>query len=535
MGVTPMPSAKAWPRRPRYEGILTRLCVPIFVHSLEQAKRDVARAIEAGAEIVELRVDLVTDVIVAVAIQQAFETQRFILTRRAERQGGEATGGDAERTAWLMSARGERANWVDVEFDSEPRVLEDAFLEHGSQRVIASQHDFKTRPADLTKTFLAMQASDAAVAKLAWQARSVRDNVEAFELMRGGGKPTIAVCMGEAGAISRILAGKFGAFLTFASLDDSTATAPGQVRIDELKSTYRWDKVTRATKVYGVVGAPVGHSMSPAIHNAGFDAIGFDGVYVPLLVQAGYESFKAFAETLIRFEPLDLSGLSITIPHKENALRYAMENGFEIDELAARIGAVNTFVLPNKGRGVPPRAFSTDYAAILDTITASLGITREGLKDLRVAVVGAGGTGRTAVAALRHFGAKVSIFNRTPERAIDLGLEFGAVAKSIENLSKEPYDVYVNATSLGMSPNVDASIFDDEVPPTLGTSTLVFDTVYNPIETKLLRVAKAAGAKTASGVEMFVRQAVGQFDAWTGSTAPVDVMRAVVEQRLATD
>lgn len=508
---------------------MTRLCVPITVNSLEQAKRDVARAIEAGAEIVELRVDDVADPSVAVAIQQAFERTTFILTRRAERQGGHSEEDDAQRIAWTFNARGDRPNYVDVEFDSDPRVLEDAFLEHGSQRVIASQHDFRTRPADLTKTFLAMQASDAAIAKVAWQARSVRDNVEAFELMRAGPKPTIAICMGEAGAISRILAGKFGAFLTFASLDDTSATAPGQVRIADMKSTYRWDKVTRDTKVYGVVGAPVGHSMSPAIHNAGFDAIGFDGVYVPLLVQTGYEAFKAFAETLIPFEPLDLSGLSITIPHKENALRYAHENGYEIDELAARIGAVNTFVLERNGKS---RAFSTDYAAILDTITTSLGIGRDDLKGLRVAVVGAGGTGRTAVAALRHYGAKVSIFNRTPDRAIDLGLEFGAIAKSIENVAKEPYDVYVNTTSLGMSPNVDGSIFDAEVPATLNDKTLVFDTVYNPIETKLLRVAKQAGARTASGVEMFVRQAVGQFEAWTGQSAPVGVMRAVVERRL---
>ena len=505
---------------------MTRICVPIFVHSLEQAKRDVSRAIEAGADVVELRLDLVADVSVAVAIQQAFERQTFILTRRAERQGGEATDGDADRIAWLMAARGDRGNWVDIEFDSDAGALDDAFLEHGSQRTIVSQHDFKTRPADLTKTFLAMQASDAAVAKLAWQARSIRDNVEAFELMRAGAKPAIAICMGEGGAISRILAGKFGAFLTFASLDDSTATAPGQVPINALKNTYRWDRVGRATKVYGVVGAPVGHSMSPAIHNAGFDAIGFDGVYVPLLVQPGYESFKAFAETLIAFAPLDLAGLSVTLPHKENALRYAAERGFEIDEVAARIGAVNTFVL-----GERPRAFSTDYAAILDTICASLAIGRDGLKGLRVAVVGAGGTGRTAVAALRHYGARVAIFNRTADRAIELGLEFGAVATSIEALATHEADVYVNATSVGMSPDVDASIFDAGL-PVLRSSALVFDTVYNPIETKLLRQAREAGAKVAGGIEMFVRQAAGQFEAWTNAAAPVEVMRAVVERRL---
>src|SRR5206468_10159700 len=215
--------------------------------------------------------------------------------------------------------------------------------------------------------------SPAGIKKIVWMARSVRDNLEAFELLRDRQKPMIALCMGEVGLISRVLAKKFGGFLTFASLRDESATAPGQVTIADMKRLYRWDAIGAATKVYGVVASPVMHSMSPAIHNAGFDAVGHDGVYLPMLVNPGYESFKAFMESFLTFEPLHLSGLSITLPHKENALRYLKEKGAEVEALAERIGAVNTIVIPSienrKSKIENLRGFNTDYAAILDTIT----------------------------------------------------------------------------------------------------------------------------------------------------------------------
>src|SRR5262249_8924401 len=159
---------------------------------------------------------------------------------------------------------------------------------------------------------------------------------------------------------------------------------------------YRWDAINADTKVYGVVASPVMHSMSPAIHNAGFSEVGHDGVYLPLLVNPGYESFKAFMESFTAFEPLHLSGLSVTLPHKENALSYVKERGAGVEELANRTSTVNTIVIDRSPAGLALRGLNTDYAAILDTITATLNITREQLSDLRIAVIGAGGTGRTA-------------------------------------------------------------------------------------------------------------------------------------------
>jgi 3-dehydroquinate dehydratase/shikimate dehydrogenase len=390
-----------------------------------------------------------------------------------------------------------------------------------------------------------MTASPADVNKIVWTARTVRDNIEAFEILQSRQKPTIALCMGEAGILSRILAKKFGAFLTFAALAKGAETAPGQVSIADMKRLYRWDAQNPNTKVYGVVGSPVAHSMSPAIHNAAFEQVGHDGVYVPLLVNEGYESFKAFMETFLAFEPLHLSGLSITIPHKENALRYLKEKGAAVDPLAESIGALNTIVVGNKsavGSGqsaVGLSGFSTDYSAILDSITSALGITREELKGYRVAVLGAGGTGRTAVAALAHYGATVVVYNRTLERAQALADEFTGktgkvVAARFEKLGDSCCQIYLNTTSVGMHPNVDASPIDGQ-DVKFTPDTLVFDTIYNPIETKLLRTAREAGAKTVSGVEMFVRQAAGQFEAWTGKNAPTTLMRQVVEHRLKSN
>jgi 3-dehydroquinate dehydratase / shikimate dehydrogenase len=503
---------------------MTRLCVSIFVRDVDAVRHDVARAIEAGADLIELRVDLLRSVDQVAPIVEGFDI-RFIFTCRSQAEGGLSSLDLASRQSLVEACQRRFGGWVDLEQQFYADRLTDV-------PTILSAHDFQGRPNSLTSRWVQMQDGPAAVPKFAWTARSIRDNAEAFELLLQGPKPSIAICMGASGQISRILAKKFGAFLSFASLDVDSSTAPGQVTIRDLKTTYRWDSINPSTKVFGVVGSPVAHSMSPAIHNAGFDAIGFPGVYVPLLVEPGYESFKAFMETFWPMQSMHLSGLSITIPHKENALRYAQEKQFQIDPLAARIGAVNTFALDRP----VPFATSTDYAAILDTVTDGMSIGRDGLRSLRVAVVGAGGTGRTAVAALAHFGAAVSVFNRTRARADELAIEFdqksgSVVAVDFDQIGRSSFDVYINTTSMGMSPAVDASIFDSTMPD-LSPGTLVFDTVYNPIETRLVRQARAAGSRTAAGIDMFIRQAVGQFQLWTGTPAPKELMRQIVVDRL---
>ena len=518
---------------------MTRLCVAIFVTDEAQARRDVSLAAERGADIVELRIDAMTDRSVLDAILASI-TVPVIVTCRPTWEGGQSQLEDFRRGELLAAAAEDGAAFVDVELETirkhEP-VVRQVLAGRGlasNLRLIVSSHRFtRGRPPRLLNIVLELNASAADIPKVVWRAETVRDNLQAFEILQHSQKPTIALCMDEPGMISRLLAGKFGAFLTFAALDDAGGTAPGQIAVADMKRLYRWDAINPATRVYGVVGSPVGHSMSPAIHNAAFDAVGHDGVYVPLLVNPGYESFKAFMESFLAFDGLHLSGLSVTIPHKENALRYLKERGADVEPLADRIGAVNTIAID----GGTLRGTNTDYAAILDTIRAALGIDRDGFAGKRVAVLGAGGTGRTAVAALASCGATVVVYNRTRAKADALAAEFDGspgrvVAADWDKLCKSCCQVYINTTSIGMSPDVDASPFGDD-PPDLSPDTLVFDAVYNPPVTKLIHQATAAGARTASGVEMFVRQAAAQFMMWTGKEAPVQVMRQVVETRLA--
>jgi 3-dehydroquinate dehydratase / shikimate dehydrogenase len=557
---------------------MTYLCVAIFVHDEAQAQRQIALAAEAGADMVELRIDTFADSEEAglARIRQVVHDSSLpaIMTCRPHWEGGRSESDDRDRLARLMAASRAGASYIDIElvtFGRVPQMLDHLRQTEGTSMMVPadsarvrrggwifSSHDFTGRPARLTTIYEDLVRSPADVAKIVWTARSLRDNLEAFELLRHGAKPTIALCMGEAGLISRILAKKFGAFLTFASLESGTGTAPGQISIRDMKRLYRWDAIRPTTKVYGVVGSPVSHSMSPAIHNAAFDHTGYDGVYVPLLVDPSYEAFKAFMESFVAAEGLDLSGLSVTIPHKENALRYLKEKNAQIDPLAERIGALNTIVIEREARRVvegsdegpsltrraantadSPQTLSgtsTDHAAILDSITAKLDITREQLKDYRIAVIGAGGTGRTAIAALAHYGATVVVYNRTRERADALAAEFNGktgkvVAADMAKLCDSCCQIYLNTTSIGMSPNVSESPFGDS-PPALTPEHVVFDAVYNPMRTKFLQQAEAAGARTINGVEMFVRQAAAQFEAWTKLRAPIDMMRQVVEQRL---
>ena len=526
---------------------MTRLCVPIFVKSPEQARRDALVAVERGADMIELRLDSLGEILDGPpAAAEQWKTDTLvnglvsliddlavptIVTCRPAAEGGLSSADDDARLTLLAAVAHDVTGYVDLEWATLNRAggWPFSFLKLTGNRpeptkIILSSHDFDGRPSHLFNLFADMSESRADVVKLAWRARSVRDNVEAFELLRDAAKPTIALCMGEEGLVSRILSKKFNAFLSFASLSDTLGTADGQVPVDTMKRLYRWDAIGRETKVYGVVAHPVGHSLSPHVHNAAFEASDTDAVYVPFLVQPGYESFKAFVETYLAFEPLQLSGLSVTLPHKEHALRYVRERGGTVSEAAERIGAANTIKIERDGGELVLSATNSDADAIVDTITAALNCDRGDLADRRVMVLGAGGTGRTAVAALSALGCAVTVYNRTRERADALAAEFGVRADPLADASSAAADLLINTTSVGLAPDADATPLPDGL-PSLPPDGLVFDTIYNPRETRLLKEAKAAGLRTVNGEPMFLRQAAVQFETWTSQPAPLDAMR----------
>lgn len=554
---------------------MTYICVPILVERPEDAFDAIQageRALgaanaarDAGAKLVEWRVDLIAEE--AGLIERLIRESPLpcIVTCRPASEGGEYEGSEMERIALLehIGLHG-RPRYVDVELAAYARsanvrqkvrlaVRHPDQLREMVTGLILSSHDFSGRPADLTKRVLAMVEDEACeVVKVAWMARSVRDNLEAFDILSARHKPTIAICMGPFGLMSRVLAPKFGGLVTFASMARGGETAPGQVSIEELRGLYRFDAIDARTKVYGVVGWPVEHSQSPRLHNALFAEAGFNGVYVPLPVPAEYEHFKATVLALLDHPRLDFAGCSVTLPHKAHLLRLAEEisRGGErrvyVDPAAREAGAANTLAVGETGR---LHVTNTDVPACVESVLSALHMSAEdveALRKLRVAVIGAGGMARAAIAGFSRIGCTVVVYNRAKERAEALAAEFSAmaaaegwkrrvVAAPIERLCKSCCHVFINATPVGMAGGSDPE--GSPIPlgagegggaPDWGPSTLVFDTVYTPRETPLLKAAAAAGCATLDGLDMFIRQACMQSALWTDRMPS----RAVAERAL---
>ena len=496
----------------------TRLICTLTGTTIEAMSDQMRQAVATGCDTVECRLDYLTPPPAPGDVAAILDAPGMdvIATCRPVREGGKFDGPEAERLAILQAADDAGAHFIDVEADVPPSDWPE-----GS--VISSRHDFDTCPEDLTELAASLDASSAAVNKIAFTASNPAQALRAFDVIRDSRKPTIALAMGAAGLPSRILAGKFGAFGTFGALADDLGSAPGQPTIADLRGLYRWDAIDADTELYGVIGSPVGHSMSPAIHNAAFDATGINGVYVPLLIEPGAENFNEFLEGLLLRPWLDWRGLSVTIPHKHNALEFVgAEN---CDPLAVRIGAVNTITISPEGL---LRGDNTDYAAAIDALCDKMGIAREDLAGRDVAVLGAGGAGRAIVAALTHYKANTTIYNRTVSRAEALAYDFDAAAGGLDALANMQAEIVINCTPIGMHPLVDASPLD-RIPESV---KVVFDTIYNPIRTKLLAAAEESGCLTVAGLDMFVNQAVAQFEMWTGKQAPRDVMRQVVIRKL---
>ena len=496
----------------------TRLICTLTGSTPAEMARQMRQAAGFGCDTVECRLDYLSPPPSPGDVAGILDAPGLVViaTCRPVREGGKFDGSESDRLAILHAAADAGADFIDVEADVPP-------ADRPVGAVISSRHDFETCPDDLGELVAGLDASPAAVNKIAFAASNPSQALRAFDIVRGSSKPTIALAMGAEGLPSRILAGKFGAFGTFAALADGLGSAPGQPTVTELREQYRWDAINADTQLYGVIGCPVGHSMSPAIHNAAFDATGINGAYVPLLIQPGAENFNEFLDGLMTRPWLDWRGLSVTIPHKHNALEFVGEAN--CDPLAVRIGAVNTITISPDGA---VRGDNTDYAAAIDALCQAMGIAREDLAGREVAVLGAGGAGRAIVAALTHYQADTTIYNRTVSRGEALAGEFGATARGLDALAGMQAEIVINCTPIGMHPKVDASPLES-IPDSV---KVVFDTIYNPIRTRLLVAAEQAGCLTVTGLDMFVNQAVAQFEMWTGQQAPRDVMRQVVLRKL---
>jgi len=543
----------------------TLLCVPIMVDEVDAALADARAARDLGADIVEFRIDRLfqgegdADGLRAVLRLCAESALPCVVTCRSAAEGGEYDGDEAARVALYerigsadVGKKEHPPRYVDLEFAAYERSANlrqkvHLGVAHPNQQrdvttgLILSAHDFSGRPANLSRLIASMRANEAAsVLKFAWRARSLRDNVEAFEVLRERDRPTIALAMGEFGLMSRVLAPKFGGFLTFASLRDTSATAPGQPTVRELLDLYRFRSIGAETRVYGVIGWPLGQSLSPLVHNAGFEAAGFDGVYLPLPVAEGWEPFKATVLSLLDAPWLGWRGASVTIPHKLNLLRLAREDSsrrWSVDPLAERVGAANTLVVNADGSCA---VSNTDVRGVVAPACAAFG-GGDGLRGRRAVVLGAGGAARAACVGLAEAGMAVVVTARDDAKSARLADELKESRRSGEEVVAAPWagregltaDLWVNCTPLGMKGEREGEMAADPaklVPANNGA--VLFDTVYNPGRTAWLSAADDAGLRTVAGLEMFVEQAGAQFEAWTGRAAPSALFRRVVTETL---
>jgi 3-dehydroquinate dehydratase/shikimate dehydrogenase len=514
---------------------MTYLAVPIAAKGLAAAREQVQRAKAGGAEMLELRMDYLdglTSERAHALIAMAKEARLpVIVTCRDKAEGGANYYPQELRTDVLVTAVSAGAEFIDCEFENfqDPSVQEKLELALASTmhtRLILSAHDFDGPFENIGRLYRDMLATyPAAVPKLVFAAKHINDCFAAIELLKHKHTDAIVLAMGEAGIITRLLAPKLGGLVTYASLHSDEATAPGQMMLEEFIDLYRYDTINAETELFGVIAAPVGHSMSPAIHNAGFAAAKMNRLYLPLLVEGGKTGFDAFMQNALASH-IGFKGFSVTIPHKENALNFIKSHGGRIDPLSEKIGAVNTIIVEKDGT---LSGYNTDYAGALDAVTGALGISRKDLRGWPVAVIGAGGVARAIVAGLSDVGARITIYNRTMSKAKALAHDFDCDYVPFDGVESLDAKLLVNCTSVGMYPEIDAAPVPLQY---LRHDIAVFDTVYNPLNTLLLQHARAAGARTVDGVAMFVAQAMTQFKLFTGKETSAEIMRKVVLSRL---
>ena len=481
------------------------ICIPIVGPNQHKSLEDIATA-EPLADILELRLDLMSDYDLDGLL--AASTKPCIVTNRTKREGGQFSGSEEERIEVLKQAIVAGAEYVDIE-TSTPKELLKPFLEseHNS-KVILSYHNFTDTPEEIEHLYDLMCGMPADILKIVTYARDINNNLSLFNLIhrsKKDGKKLIALCMGEKGEVSRILSPLLGAFLTFGSLETGKETAPGQITGTSLRDIYRVCDKRNAFKIFGVIGNPVYKSMGYLIHNRAFKEVGSTDIYVPFLVDNVESFFKGFSPY---FE-----GLSVTMPFKEDVLSIVDE----IEETAEKIGAVNTVVRDGKEW----KGYNTDCTGAMKALEKHVE-----LKDKNVLIIGAGGTAKAIGYGVHKKGAKVTVtYNRNKEKGLQLAKELNAKVVNIQDAGEEVIDILINCSPVGMSPNQEETPIPSRH---LRKGMIVFDSVYNPPETRLIREAKAADCITISGVELFVNQAVEQFELWTGQKAPTDSMRDVV-------
>jgi 3-dehydroquinate dehydratase / shikimate dehydrogenase len=488
---------------------LPRICVAIAASGpaeLEQRAEGLAR----DNSFLELRLDYLPKPALALPrIKRFLETHPHVIviaTCRRTAAGGKFGGSIANELDLLAKAAAAGCQLIDLELQTAQRCKPAQLQKLRSRAaLLLSHHDFQGTH-NLEETFAAMAKIPADFYKVVSTAKKLHDNVEMMKLLqeKGDRHTLIGLCMGEQGTLSRVLGLRAGSAFTFAALNCEEKTAPGQITAQEMRSTYRVEQVDAATRVYGVVGNPIAHSLSPVIMNAALRRENVNGVYLGLQT-------KSLKDLLACVREIPLHGLSVTMPYKQEIVQY-LDNS---DALTAKIGACNTVV---RGQDGKLYGFNTDAAGILRPLEQRLTIS-----GAKVLILGAGGAAHAAAFALKERGAEIYILNRNAQRGQKLARRVHARTVKRVDLKKLSFDVIIHATPVGTGNTKESPLNENEI-----NAKFVFDMVYDPVEPRLLTLAKQRGAQVIPGIEMFVHQAARQFEIWTGKPAPWDEMLRVV-------
>jgi 3-dehydroquinate dehydratase/shikimate dehydrogenase len=488
---------------------LPKVCLALSGDTIDDMLA-IAESMARDNPFLEFRLDYLKQPLAALPkIHRFLETHQYVTAigtcRRAE-NGGRFKGSLASQLEVLTKAHATGCQIVDLEIQSALKAKREAIARLRSRAgLIVSFHDFRAT-RNLDETLEKMLKVPADFYKVVSTATTLSDNVTMmkFSQTQSDKHALIGLCMGEQGIISRVLSVRAGSVFTFGAVSADLKTAPGQISAGDLRSIYRIDQVDPATRVYGVAGDPIEHSLSPVIMNTALRRENVNGVYLPLHAKTLKDLMRCVRE-------IPLHGLSVTMPYKQSILAH-LDN---TDAHTTKIGACNTVV---RGQDGKLYGFNTDAAGVVRPLEQRLSI-----ENAKVLVLGAGGAARAAVFGLKERGAEIWILNRTSVKGQKLARQAKARTIKRADLRKISFDVIINATPVGMGNTRDCPLKDEEI-----QSRVVFDMVYDPVETHLLQVARAKGIAVIPGVEMFVQQAARQFEIWTGKPAPAgDMLRAV--------
>jgi len=483
------------------------------------------RLAEEGIKLVELRLDF---------LRREPDLHRLIpprptatiITARRKQDGGLWQETEEKRLMLLRSAIADEPEFVDLEVD-----IADQIPPFGKTRRIISYHNFEAMPANLEGLHRDMSAKKPYFIKIAVTPRSFEEmyrflnfvrhkNEEARKLGEQGVR-VIGICMGEMGKAARILAKRFSMPYTYATFSEDRVIAPGMLVYRDLLDLYHYEQLDKETAVFGIIGNPVGHSLSPLVHNRSFLDQDLNAVYVPFQIE------DSDVVDFIRLAPeFGLHGISVTIPHKVAVISQLSK----MEPAVEKIGACNTVVFRQRGERV---GYNTDYIAAITGIEIALGgniLDEESvLKSKKTLVLGSGGAGKALAYGLVQRGAMVTVTDVDAERAVELSKHLGCEYVKWEMRESIRMDIVANCTPLGMYPNVNETPYSKA---SLRSSMLVFDAVYNPEHTLLIKLAQEKECKVVTGVEMFVGQACYQFKLFTGGKASASKMRVLVKEAI---